>query len=121
MTLNMAGLQVFRAGLADAVDDGVAQAAEYVRDLAEQLAPEDEGDLKETVRVLPKEQDGVRFVAAGGISGSNKFVDYAVFVEYGTSNENYPAQPFMTPAAEQIDVDLEIAKTLKELERRCAV
>jgi hypothetical protein len=121
MTLNDAGLRAFLAGLEGAIDQGAQETAEDVQRLAQQLAPEDEGDLKATVRVLPKERDGERLVAAGGISGPNKFVDYAVFVEYGTSEPNYPAQPFMTPAAEHIDPVFRFKAKLKELEGRSRV
>lgn len=37
--------------------------------------------------------------ASGTVSAG---VEYAVYVEYGISNENYHAQPFIRPAAERV-------------------
>jgi hypothetical protein len=112
----------FASGVPGVLDQGAQETAEDVRDLARQLAPEDEGDLKATVRVLPKAAEGERTVAAGGESGPNKFVDYAAVVEYGDpSTPNYPAQPFMTPAATEIDPTFRYKPLLKALEGKCRV
>jgi hypothetical protein len=115
-------LMQFATSVPNVLDQGAQETAEDVRDLAKQLAPEDEGDLKATVRVLPKAAEGERTVAAGGESGPNKFVDYAIFVEYGDpSTPNYPAQPFMTLAAENIDPAFRYKALLKTLEGKCRV
>lgn len=118
MPINLRKLQAYRAGVPDAIDRGTHQAATFIKDLAVQLAPEDEGDLKETGRVEPSagQGDGTYQVLFGGMSGSNKYVDYARHVEFGT--EDSDAQPFLTPAKEQIDVRAEIAEELRALARR---
>lgn len=113
--LNVDRLRRIRAGAPAAVDRGVARGAEYIRDLAQQLAPEDEGDLKSTIRVEGQEGSGKRLVRAGGVSGPNKFVDYAEHVEYGTADS--PAQPFMTPAVKAINVAKEVRAELRKLVR----
>ena len=59
-------------------------------------APVDTGDMVSTIRV-EKPRDGVRHVKCGGTVGdSGEYVDYAVYVELGTSRMG--AQPFMRPA-----------------------
>lgn len=118
MPINYAKLAAFRAGIPAAIDRGVRQAAVHITDLAVQLAPEDEGDLKATGRVEPAagQGDGTYQVVFGGIDGPNKPVDYARAVEFGTDVSE--AQPFLTPAKEAIDVKAEIAAELRALVRR---
>ena len=118
MPINYAKLTALRAGVPAAIDRGVHQAAVHLTDLAVQLAPEDEGDLKATGRVEPDagQGDGESRVVFGGQDGPNKYVDYARHVEFGTDVSE--AQPFLTPAKEQIDVQAEIARELRALLRR---
>jgi hypothetical protein len=118
MALKMRGLQKFRSGLDQAIDRGTFRAAEHVRDLARDLAPVDEGDLRSSGRVEPGEPDGSAEyrVVFGGISGPNKFVDYAEYVEEGTPNS--PAQPYLDPARRAIDVKTEVAAEIKALAGR---
>ncbi len=87
-----------------ALDEG-ADAGELLEELAEdiasdmrRLAPVDEGDMVSTVRVLNYGSKDTRTIAVGGIKGrvTGKLVDYAHFVERGTSK--MAAQPFMAPA-----------------------
>lgn len=111
--LNTSGIQTFRKGARQAIDRGVGRAAGYVADLAKQLAPEDEGDLKDSVRVSGEPGSLKRSVLVGGVSGPNKFVDYAAFVEYGTADS--PAQPFLTPATKAINVAKEVKAELRAL------
>lgn len=106
----------FARGIREAIDAGVEEAAKDVRDLASQLVPVDSGDLKGTIKVEPRQNDGERIVSAGGDEAP-----YGIYVEYGNSNPNYPAQPFMTPAAENIRVAFRVAPKLKELERQSKV
>lgn len=77
----------------DAVVERLANlAAEDMR----RTAPVDTGDMVDTIRV-EKEREGARLVKCGGmVAGSGEYVDYAVYVELGTSNMG--AQPFMRPA-----------------------
>lgn len=118
MPINLRKLNAFRAGVPAAIDRGTHQGAVFIKDLAVQLAPEDEGDLKTTGRVEPEagQGDGTYQVIFGGQAGPNKYVDYPRPVEFGT--EDSAAQPFLTPAKEQIDVKAEIAAELRALLRR---
>lgn len=107
MALNLRGLQSFRAGLPDAIDAGAKQAADYVGDLAQQLAPEKTGALKASKDVQPGGKPGSYVVSFG--------VPYAAFVEYGTYAS--PAQPYLTPALKAINVKVEIKKAIQALAR----
>jgi hypothetical protein len=98
-----------------AIDRGVHQAASYVADLAAQLAPEKSGALKASGRVEPEAPDGskeYRVVFGGGA------VDYARYVEEGTDNPNYPVQPYLAPAVQQISVKAEIKAAIADLAAR---
>lgn len=108
--LDLSGFRRLAAGEAAAIDRGVKRAAEFVADLAQQLAPEQTGALKASVRVRPGPEPGVYLVTFGG---GDTGVDYATFVEYGTHAS--PAQPYLTPALREIDVAKEIAEELKAL------
>lgn len=118
MPINYAKIAAYRAGVPAAIDRGTSRSATFIKDLAVQLAPEDQGDLKSTGRVEPEagQGDGEYRVVFGGQDGPNKPVDYARHVEFGT--EASDAQPFLTPAKEQIDVRAEIAEELRALARR---
>jgi len=112
MTITTAGMDRIRAGLDDAIAAGVERAADRIVDVAQELVPVASGDLRDSIRAEPGETpDHWRVIAGGGDKG----VDYAVFVEYGTSNPNYPAQPFMTPAYRLVDVAAEIEAELRKL------
>lgn len=119
MALNDAGITAFLAGLDPAIDTGARRGAGFVKDLSQQLAPEDRGDLKRSHRVEPGEKPGAyRVIAGGGDTG----VNYAHIVELGDpDNPNYPAQPYMGPAADAIDVALEIAEDVIALAERSRV
>lgn len=112
MALRTRGLTTFRDGVNAAIDRGVFRAATLVEDLATQLAPEDTGALKASGRVEPDAPNGgqaYQVVFGGGA------VDYAQYVERGTDNPNYPAQPYLGPAREAIDLKAEIAAELRAL------
>lgn len=77
--------------------------ATTVRDRAKILCPTDTGNLKRSIRIGRRERNGPIYsigVSAGDASVINpktgKIVNYAKFVEYGTSHMK--AQPFMRPA-----------------------
>lgn len=111
--LNDSGLAAFLAELDSESDAGRKQAADYIADLAQQLAPEDTGDLKKSKRVAPGQEPGsweVRF-------GDDLPDIRAVAQEYGTPDS--AAQPYLTPAVEAIDVGLEVRKRLEALAARC--
>jgi len=111
MSVDTSGMDRIRAGLPDAIERGIVSGADMIADVARQLVPVLSGDLQGTIRVEMGRQQLARRVVAGGQNG----VDYAAAVEYGTSNPNYPAQPYMTPAKNAIDVAREIALEVGKL------
>lgn len=107
---NTAGLKRFRAQLDAAIDRGAARGAGMIASLARELVPVDEGDLRDTIRVQPEPGTGKgQYTVAAG----SKDVRYPAFVEFGTVDS--PAQPYMRPATDAIDVPAEIAAELKKL------
>lgn len=70
----------------------VQELAEDIADLAQQLAPVDTGALKASIE--PNKIDAYHWEVTAG----NEAVDYAGFVENGTTRA--PSQPFLTPAAD---------------------
>lgn len=107
---NTAGLKRFRAQLDAAIDRGAARGGQMIVDLAKEIVPVASGDLRDSIRLQPQAGSGkgVYTVAVG-----NKDVDYAAYVEYGTVDS--PAQPFLRPATDAIDVPAEIAAELKKI------
>lgn len=74
---------------------GNGETANDIGDLAQQLAPEDTGGLKASKQVRP---DGDGWIVSFG----EGLPDIrAIAQEYGTNVS--PAQPYLTPAVEQID------------------
>lgn len=117
MALKLGGLTAFKAGLADAIDAGAKHGADLIADLAQQLAPEDEGTLKDSKQVRPGDEPGTYIVSFGGPGTGAE--DYATIVEYGDpSNPNYPAQPYLGPAKKAINVKAEIQKQIRALAAR---
>lgn len=108
MSVNTAGLDRIRAGLSGAIERGVVRGANLIADLAQQLAPVSTGALQASIHVEAGDQPTSRRVVAGGGA-----VDYAAYVEYGTAAS--PAQPYMTPAKEQINVQQEVADEVRKL------
>lgn len=101
-------LSAIRAGLQQAIDQGIHAAAEMVGDLAQQLAPVDTGALRESKIVEPVTPGHWRVSFGRGLPDIR-----AVAQEFGTRSQ--PAQPYLTPAAAQIDVDLEVGKAVAAL------
>lgn len=100
-----------RAAIAAAAARGVQRAGSYVVDLARQLCPVDTGALRSSIRLEPA-QPALRMVVYAG--GGR--VDYAAYVEYGTSAS--AAQPFLTPAARAISVRREVIAEIRKAVRR---
>lgn len=124
MPLDLRGFDTFLDGLDEAIDSGTHARATRVKDQAVENAPEDEGDLKETGRVEPEQPDGsgVARVVFGGKSGSHKYVDYAHVVEQGNpDNPNYPAQPYLGPAAQDVDELADAVQALRALIARSRI
>jgi hypothetical protein len=84
-------IATFRAGLPQAIDQGVDDTADAVVTSAQAYVPELTGALKTSIEKFGAGGTGERTVEAGQSLG------YAEFVEYGGKGK---AQPFMTPAAE---------------------
>lgn len=87
-------LRQIAAQLDREMDAAMADTGEDVRNLAEQFAPKLSGDLSRSGKVR-KKGEGHYEVSFG------EDLTYAVYVEYGTDSS--PAQPFLTPAAANID------------------
>lgn len=104
--LELEGLINFQRIIDSAISDGLFEAGQDLHDLARQLAPEDSGDLKNSgdVQQLSKTVVEVSF-------GNNLPDDRAPAQEYGTMY--FPAQPFLTPAAKEIDPTFRIKQRLK--------
>lgn len=114
VTYNNKGLLAIRAGLKDAIDQGLGQAAAHIGDLAQQLAPVDTGALKDS-KVVERVAPGQWRVSFGrGLPDIR-----AAAQEYGTRTS--PAQPYLTPASAQIDVDVEVGKAVAALITRNGV
>lgn len=88
------------------------------------LAPEDDGDLKRSIRKTPISDVAVRIEAGGEVTtrpvreGVSATYDYALGQEYGTVD--HPAQPFFWPSVNTLKkrvrrrVDRAIGKAVKE-------
>jgi hypothetical protein len=63
------------------------------------IVPVDTGHLRDSITVeeLPPSEQGIMVYAGAG----EYEVNYAGFVEYGTSNPNYPIQPYMRPSIDE--------------------
>lgn len=81
-----------------AVDAGVLTGAEAVLAEAEAIVPVDTGTLRDSLEISVDDDGGV-------IVGTP--VEYAPFVEFGTSDT--PAQPFLRPAADSASTEVEQA------------
>lgn len=97
MPLKYAGLTAFKNSLDKEIDLATFETAHDVMSIVHDLSPVDEGDLQSTARIEPSEANGGAeyAVESGGISGPNKFVNYAGIVEAD--------QPFFAPAVRAID------------------
>lgn len=71
--------------------NGSRDAAEFIKDRAQELVPVDTGRLRDSIRVT---EVGPRTFTVG----PGDEVEYAEYVEFGTSR--MAAQPYMRPAAE---------------------
>lgn len=71
----------------------LGETAQDIKTLAADLAPVDTGALRDSGSAKPEGENWIVAFGAG--------LGYAAPVEYGTQHS--PAQPFLTPAVEQID------------------
>jgi len=84
------------------LDEALEEIAEKIRDDAKSLAPVDTGALRKSIRIEKKGELQVSIVAGGGgviNPRTDREVDYAGFVEFGTSRMN--PKPYMQPALEK--------------------
>jgi len=109
------------ARLATALDSaaikGVKEVAGAIRDDAKEMCPVDTGSLQKSIRIgayaMPAgHTHSVRVTAGGYVTNpkTNRKVDYASYVEFGTSRQR--AQPFLRPAIVKHRKDL--ARAIKE-------
>lgn len=110
-------IAALRAGLDEATGRGVHRAAGYVRDVFVQLVPVDEGDYRDSARLVPDAPALAVEVQTGGADAP-----HGIYVEQGDpSNPNYPAQPSLGPAADAIKPAREIAAEIRALIRKRAL
>ena len=89
----------------DSISDVLKESAQVGKDRAQSLVPVDTGALKKSIRVERLSRESGKIIYTGIRAGgyirnpkTNKIVDYAAHVEYGTSRQ--APQPYMRPAAE---------------------
>lgn len=90
----------------EAVQPALVKGANEIAATARRLAPEDTGDLKDSIAVTGPNQATPRYSQPGGsrvlqenqaaVTAGNTGVRYAHLVEYGTTEA--PAQPYFWPA-----------------------
>jgi len=101
-----ADLTKIAGSLDKAVAEGLAEAAEKIKDDAKEFAPVDTGALQKSIRRSDVSSRGrqhkVSVIAGGGgiiNPKTGREVDYAAYQEFGTSRT--PPQPYMRPALEK--------------------
>jgi len=88
--------------LSKALAEALDEISEKIRDDAKSFAPVDTGALRKSIRTEKKGKLQVSIVAGGGgiiNPHSGREVDYAGYVEFGTSHMS--PQPYMQPAIEK--------------------
>ena len=105
--LNLSKLRRVIAGEQAAIDRGARAYAQAVADLAEQLAPFETGELRDSIHVEEGDRPGSYRVVASA--------PHAAFVEFGT--HKMPAQPFLNPAAQRVRPLPFFAREIAELVR----
>lgn len=113
--LQAAGLLGFIAGLDGAIGEAAGEAALDLGTLIEQLAPEDTGDLKRSVDVVPGDRAGTYEVRVGDGLPDER----AAAQEFGTIYQD--PQPYITPSTDAIDPGFHVGQKLVELARRSRV
>jgi hypothetical protein len=95
MALQKSGLKALQRGIGKALDNAAKETAQSVLSVRNGLVPEDTGALRESGEILAGGQLGHWIVREGaGLPDAR-----SRYTEYGT--DRAPAQPHMTPAAEQ--------------------
>ena len=94
-------------GSPQAIDRGAKAYAEAVGDLAQQLAPVDTGELRESKEIEPGDRTGAYRVVFRA--------KHAAPVEFGTYKMS--AQPFLTPALRNVDPLPFFSREIREMIR----
>jgi hypothetical protein len=89
-----------------AITEGLESTGKHIVDLASQLAPEETGELKQSGDSQVVNGDTLEVSFGNGLND-----DRATAQELGTIY--FAAQPYLLPAARQIDATTEIAKAIK--------
>lgn len=99
-------LEAIPTGIKEAVQPALLRSGEELSARMKQLAPVDEGDLRDSIAVTPAGQRTPSYSQPGGsmtvpenavaVTVGNEDVRYAHLQEYGTVNN--PAQPFFWPS-----------------------
>ena len=112
-SINWEGLEEYRRHLATAIPDAFEESAvealdkgaDDARDRAKQLVPVDTGSLQKSIRKERQARPAGNILYTGIRAGgyvvnpkTKRLVDYASYVEYGTSRMR--PQPYMRPALE---------------------
>lgn len=86
--------------LNDRVQQGLVDCGEFLREKAREYCPVDTGALQESIDYKPVGKYVVLYAGGDSLThaGNDKHVDYAGYVEFGTSRA--AAQPFLRPAKE---------------------
>lgn len=106
MALNLDGLDAFAAEFLDLIDAGLEDGAGMIADLATQLAPEDEGDLKASINKRRGDEGSWEVIAGEGLPDIR-----AIVQETGSIYQD--PQPYMEPAANAIDVEALVKARLR--------
>lgn len=114
MAYNSAGIDTFLAGLAGALDAGTHEAADAVKAARDPLTPVDTGELLASGAVVQVEEGHWQVREGDGLPDAR-----AAYTEFGTHRA--PAQPHMTPAAEQTDAGAIVGKHIAELASRSRI
>ena len=86
------------------IDDALEEAITPAYETAKKTAPKDkkghhgkygEGHMADHIPLILVRDNGFRSIEYGWEKSDNSDYYYAKFVEWGTSNENYPKQPFL--------------------------
>jgi len=96
METNLQDFLTVSSAIHEGMTEGITTAAKYILDLATQLAPEDQGDLKRSGEIGGSGTD-ITISFGNGLPD-----DRAVAQEYGTIY--MPAQPYLSVAVKEIDV-----------------
>lgn len=113
MSLNTRGLDLWLSELDPTLDELVEEIAGDVERRAVDAVPVDTGALRTSIQIEGATGSMQRQVKAG------QGLDYAEDVEFGT--DKAAAQPFMTPAAEGVDMEAEGRKVFGQLESRSRI